>query len=338
MSDWLPHNFEKRLPHLKKRSQLIKAVRTFFDLQDFDEVETPILQVSPVMDTHIHAFQTDLKNVDLTHKETLYLHTSPEFAMKKLMVAGLPKLYQICHVFRNGEGGPLHSPEFTMIEWYRAPGTYEDIMEDCTELLRHVAATLDISHYRHKDHACDPFAAWEHLTVADAFQHYANITIDDCLNDTKTFANRITEQRIRVAEDDRWDDLFFRVMAEKIEPFLGMKTPTILCDYPASMASLSRRKPSDPRYAERFELYLCGIELANAFGELTDPTEQRKRFEEEMALKQKLYGEQYPIDEDFMRALEHGLPESGGIALGLDRLAMLATGAGNIKDVLWSAI
>lgn len=338
MTSWLPHNFEKRLPNLKARSAMIKAVRSFFDAQQFYEVETPILQVSPVMDTHIHAFQTDLKHVDLSHKETLYLHTSPEFAMKKLMVAGLNKLYQICHTFRNAEASPLHSPEFTMIEWYRAPGTYEDIMQDCIDLLRHVATTLGITHYRHKTHQSDPHADWQIITVADAFQHYANIQIDDCLDSPAEFSKRIAGQGIRVAEDDRWDDLFFRVMAEKIEPHLGMDRPTILTDYPASMASLSRRKPDNPNYAERFELYICGIELANAFGELTDPAEQRARFEEEMRLKKELYGEQYPIDEDFIKALEHGLPDSGGIALGVDRLAMLATGAEDIKDVLWSPI
>ncbi len=317
---------------------MIRSIRHFFDNQQFHEVETPILQVSPVMDAHIHAFQTDLKNIDLTHKKTLYLHTSPEFAMKKLILAGLRELYQICHVFRNAEGSPLHSPEFTMIEWYRAPGTYEDIMQDCINLLRYLATELNITHYRHKTHQADTFADWQVITVADAFSHYAGIQIDDCLDDTAEFSRRIAEQGIRVAEDDRWDDLFFRVMAEKIEPHLGMKAPTILKDYPASMASLSRCKPEDPRYAERFELYICGIEIANAFSELTDPLEQRKRFEEEMELKQKLYGEQYPIDEDFMNALEHGLPESGGIALGIDRLAMLATGVEDINQVLWSAV
>ena len=333
---WHPDNFEDQKPFLMARMALIKAVRGFFDDQKFWEVDTPILQVCPVMDTHIHGFKTSLRGVDLAHKADYYLHTSPEFAMKKLMVAGVRDLYQICHVFRNGENSPLHSAEFSMIEWYRADAGYEDIMDDCAALLRHVARALDIKIYTHKDKSCDPFAKWERLSVAAAFQQYADINLDDHLDNAQTFAAAIKEQGIRVADDDRWDDLFFRVMAEKIEPFLGMGVPTILYDYPASMASLSRRKPSDPRYAERFELYVCGIELANAFGELTDAAEQRARFEEEMALKQEIYGERYPIDEEFLAALEHGLPESGGIALGIDRLVMLATGARDINQTLWA--
>jgi lysyl-tRNA synthetase class 2 len=318
--------------------QAIKAIRSFFDNQEFYEVETPILQISPVMDAHIHAFKTEFVDHAMSPQGAYYLHTSPEFAMKKLMVAGLDKIYQICHVFRNAERTARHSPEFTMIEWYRAPGDYTDIMNDCENLLRHVAQTLNITHYRHKNLACDPFKDWQRMTIAESFRNYAEIEIDDCLNDIETFRARIAEQGIRTADDDRWDDLFFRVMAEKIEPHLGMDVPTILYDYPASMASLSRKKPSDPRYAERFELYVCGIELANAFSELTNAAEQRARFIEEMALKNKLYSETYPIDEDFITALEHGLPESGGIALGLDRLIMLATGAAAIRDVLWSPV
>lgn len=338
MSWWLPHNFEKQLPYLEKRMAMIKAVRKFFDMQGFYEVETPILQVSPVMDTHIHAFKTDLLGLDMQHDRTLYLHTSPEFAMKKLMVGGLRNLYQICHVFRNAEGSRRHSPEFTMIEWYRAPGDYTDIMEDCIELLRHVANELGIDKYQFDGHECDPFKQWQHISVAESFQHYAGIRIDDCLEDTAELSRRVQEKGIRVADDDRWDDLFFRVMAEKIEPHLGMGIPTILYDYPASMASLSRKKPENPRFAERFEIYVCGVELANAFSELTDASEQRTRFHEEMALKNKLYGEKYPVDEDFIKALEHGLPESGGIALGLDRLAMLATNATHIHQVMWAPV
>lgn len=311
------------------------AVRGFFDVRGFDAVETPILQVCPVMDAHIRAFGTDLRGVDGAVARRMYLHTSPEFAMKKLMVAGVEKLYQICPVFRNAEGSPRHSPEFTILEWYRAKADYTDIMTDCEALLRHVAQSLNITAYRFKDHTCDPFAAWERLSVAQAFKTHADIDLDSVLEDTTSFREQVRRIGIRVADDDGWDDLFFRVMDAKVEPHLGMGRPTILYDYPVSMASLSRRKASDPRYAERFELYVCGIELANAFSELTDAAEQRARFQIEMDLKEKLYGERYPVDEDFIKALEHGLPESGGIALGLDRLVMLATGAGDIDQVLW---
>lgn len=340
MSGWLPEKFEQRRPYLEKRMALINAVRAFFNNQGFYEVETPILQVSPVMDTHIHAFKTELLEVDLKTKRELYLHTSPEFAMKKLMVAGIANMYQICHVFRNGEGSSLHSPEFTMIEWYRAQAGYEDIMNDCEGLLRSVATKLDLKAYRYKNHVSDPFKAWQRISVVEAFAKYAQINLETFLQDedTKGFGTAAAGQGVRVVDTDRWDDIFFAVMDALVEPKLGIGTPTILYDYPASMASLSRKKPDDERFAERFELYVCGVELANAFGELTDAAEQRKRFEEEMALKQRLYGEQYPIDEDFLKALEYGLPESGGIALGIDRFAMLTTGADNINDVLWSAV
>lgn len=332
---WHPEVFAKQQPYLLGRMQLIKAVRRYFDQDDFLEVETPILQVSPVMDTHIHAFSTDLLGVDLQHDRSLYLHTSPEFAMKKLMVAGVDKLYQICHVFRNAEGSKRHSPEFTMIEWYRADAGYEDIMDDCVGLLRHCASALEITHYRYQEHECDPFKEWQKLSLQEAFMEYADIDLASYLDDRDGFQAAIDAKGIHTHKEDRWDDLFFRVMMEKIEPYLGFGVPTILYDYPASMASLSRKKPSDPRFAERFELYVCGIELANAFGELTDATEQLARFKEEMALKKQLYGEEYPIDPEFIEALEYGLPESGGIALGIDRLVMLAMGVDDIRQVLW---
>ncbi len=336
MAWWHPNEFQAQKPYLEARMHLTRAIRGFFDEQGFWEVETPILQVCPVMDTHIHAFKTDILGLDLQKERELYLHTSPEFAMKKLMVAGVSNLYQICHVFRNGEGSKLHSPEFTMIEWYRAPGGYEEIMDDCEALLRHCAKALGVEKLKFNGHSADPFKDWQRISVVEAFKQYADIDLETCLEDVKAFAEAATEQGIRVIEGDRWDDIFFAVMDGKIEPFLGMGVPTILYDYPVSMASLSRKKPNDSRFAERFELYVCGVELANAFGELTDAKEQRKRFVEEMALKNKLYGEQYPIDEEFLDALEYGLPESGGIALGIDRLAMLISDAENIEQVLWT--
>lgn len=317
---------------------LIKAVRGFFDDQAFFEVETPILQVSPVMDTHIHAFRTEFTIPFQPGGTELYLHTSPEFAMKKLMVAGIERMYQLCHTFRNGEMGAWHSPEFTMLEWYRANAGYEDIMDDCEGLLKHVAAKVGIDSYRYRGNVSDPFGKWERMSVAEAFSRYADIDLPSVLDDTKAFAAEAAKHDI-VLKDASWDDLFFAIMDAKIEDQLGIGAPTILYDYPACMASLSRKKPDDPRFAERFELYVCGIELANAFGELTDAKEQRQRFEADMALKNELYGEEsYPIDEDFLQALEYGLPESGGIAMGIDRLAMLATGVEEIDSILWAPV
>ncbi len=338
MNWWIPENFASKKANLKTRQVIIKAIRGYFDSHSFDEVETPILQVCPVIDTHIRAFATDLRGVDGNIKETVYLHTSPEFAMKKLMVAGMSKIYQICHVFRNAEGSTRHVPEFAMIEWYRTQADYTDIMADCVELLRACAIAAAKNEFNYKNLSCDPFKDWEHLTVCEAFKRYANIQLVDYLEDKEGFHREVKALGLHTAEDDGWDDLFFRVMDEKIEPQLGIGQLTFLCDYPISMASLSKPKADDPRFAERFELYVCGIELANAFSELTDAAEQRKRYHIEMDEKERLYGERYPLDEDFIAALEHGLPPSGGIALGIDRLVMLTTGAENIQDVLWCDI
>lgn len=332
---WQPENFNRQRPYLEARGAIIRETRRFFDDQAFAEVESPILQVCPVIDAHIRAFGTDLRGVDGEISRKLYLHTSPEFAMKKLMVAGMERIYQICHVFRNAEDTARHSPEFTMIEWYRTGVDYTHIMEDCVGLLRAVATRLGIKKYIYKQFGCDPFDEFETLTVRDAFVRYAGFDLEPYLDDTEGLRNQVRGIGLRAADDDQWDDLFFRVMDAKIEPNLGMMRPTFLCDYPVAMASLSRRKKDDPRFAERFELYVCGIELANAFSELTDAKEQRARYHMEMDIKERLYAERYPLDEDFIAALEYGLPESGGIALGMDRLVMLATGASKIEDILW---
>lgn len=297
---------------------VIRAVRAWFDTRGFYEVETPALQISPGMEPHLHAFRTDLVNPERDASRPLYLHTSPEFAMKKLLVAGLPRLYQICHVFRNAEGSSRHSAEFTMIEWYRAHSGYEAVMDDCVSLLRHCAQACGIEAYTHKNMRADPFAEWEKITVIDACRLYGGVEIGPD------------------ATDEEWEELFYTTFLNKVEPQLGQGRPTILYGYPSCMAALSRPVQGDPRFAERFELYLCGVELANAFGELTDPAVQRARFAADMGLKEKLYGDRHPVDEDFLAALEHGLPDSGGIALGIDRLAMLAAGADDIDQVLWA--
>lgn len=333
---WKSENFEGKKENLRKRMVLIRAVRKFFEGLDFWEVESPVLQICPVMDTHILAIRADIRGVDKQIDRTRYLHTSPEFAMKKLLVAGLPKIFQICHVFRDAEASRRHSVEFTMIEWYRANEDYRQIMQDCIDLLRFCAKELGILTFSYRDKICDPFAECDIITVDEAFRKYTGIKLSDYLDDRDRFEQAIQAIGIRTAPDDAWDDLFFRVMDSKIEPQLGNGAPTILCEYPISMASLARRKPEDPRFAERFELYVCGIELANAFGELTDAKEQAARFEEELAAKEKLYGDKYPVDQDFLEALKFGMPESSGIALGIDRLVMLAVGTDDIDQVLWT--
>jgi len=236
-------------------------------------------------------------------------------------------------VYRNAEGSALHSPEFTLLEWYRTGADYHDLMDDCIELCR----SLGVETFKYKNHECDPFKEWERISVCEAFEKYTEIELQNYLGDKDLFGLAANNIGIRTVEEDAWDDIFHAIMAEKIEPNLGQGVPTILYDYPISMAALSRKKENDPRFAERFELYICGVEIANAFSELTDAKEQRARYEDEMVLKKKLYGETYPPDEEFFKALEH-MPESAGIALGVDRLIMLATDADDISDVLWAPV
>lgn len=332
MNWWHPYKIEQKRENLVLRARMIKAIREHFDAQDFIEVQTPCLQVSPGLEPHLHAFKTRQVLPDMSDGATLYLHASPEFSMKKLLVSGLECIYQICPVFRNAEGSSLHSCEFTMIEWYRANRTYDVVMKDCEDLLRSVANACSVQKYAYGDVVCDPYEEWEYISVVDAFQKYVEIDLISVLDDKVSFA---MAGNISFEGDYDWDDVFFKIFGERIEPKLGVGQPTILFDYPAHMAALSREKKSDPRFAERFELYVCGIELANAFGELTDADEQLCRFEHDQKVKKALYGESYPVDDDFIDALRHGMPEASGIALGIDRLAMLAAHADNIDDVLW---
>jgi len=339
---WRPDRLARRRTNLEKRGRVIDATRSFFRDQGFVEVETPALQVSPGLEPHLVAFCTELQAPG-EEGVPRYLHTSPEFAMKKLLAGGMEKIFQLARVFRNAERSATHHPEFTMLEWYRTRASYVTLMEDCEGLLAAVAEAVGGTRLTWQGRRCDASAPAERLTVAEAFSRDCGIdllaTAPDPLSPSlERLAAAAKPLGIAPRPGDRWDDLFFRIFLERIEPRLGIGRPTILRDYPVSMAALSRPKASDPRLCERFELYVCGMELANAFGELTDPAEQRRRFEADMALKEKLYGIRYPIDEDFLAALAHGLPPSAGIALGMDRLVMLATGAEHIEDVLWAPV
>ncbi len=328
---WDPQVHADRRPFLLGRGRIIAALREWFCARDFVEVETGALQVSPGNETHLHAFAVELVGPDGSTARR-YLRTSPEFACKKLLAAGERRIFEFARAFRNRERGALHAPEFTMLEWYRAGEPYDVLMADCAALLAAAAAAVGTREFRFRDRAIDPYAAPERLTVADAFARHAGI---DLAADRRLLAAAAHAQGIRVADDDTWGDLFSRVLVERIEPQLGLGRATILCEYPAAMSALARPKPSDPRVAERFELYACGIELANGFGELTDAVVQRARLEAEMAEKQRIYRERYPLDEDFIAALAV-MPQACGIALGFDRLAMLATGAQRIDQVMWT--
>jgi lysyl-tRNA synthetase class 2 len=296
--------------------------------------------VSPGNETHLHAFATTLLDSDHSARR-LYLHTSPEFACKKLLAAGEQKIFTFAPVFRNRERGQLHHPQFTMLEWYRANEPYRRLMDDCSALLRLAAEAAETIELRHGDRTADPFAAPERLSVAEAFRRHAGLdllaTLAGDTPDAAALAAAAGARGIRAAHDDTWADTFSRILLAKVEPHLGNGRALLLDEYPAHLAALARPSPSDPRVADRFELYACGVELANAFGELTDPLLQRARLEAEMDEKERRYGERYPIDEDFLAALAH-MPPASGAALGFDRLVMLATGASRITQVLWTPL
>lgn len=339
---WQPDVLADRRPFLVGRARITAAIRAHFAEQDFMEVETPILQRSPGNEAHLHAFATQRIAPDGS-SDTLYLRTSPEFACKKLLAAGEPRIFELAKVFRNRERSARHHPEFTMLEWYRAHAPYETLMADCGDLLALAARAGGTDLFQYRGIPCDPFQLPERLTLVEAFARYAGFSLEPHLSlagqepEPAPFARAAAAAGIRVAADDTWADVFSRVLVERIEPHLGHGRATILCEYPSSEAALARPKPGDPRVAERFELYACGLELANAFGELTDAGEQRRRFEVEMDEKARLYGERYPLDEDFLAALAL-MPSASGAALGLDRLVMLATGARRIEDVLWAPV
>jgi len=340
---WRPDRLAQRRANLAARGRILGAVRDFFAASGYVEVDTPALQASPGLEPHLKAFATVLHDPRDSTARTLYLHTSPEFAMKKLVAGGLPRIWQLAHVYRDGERSATHHPEFSMLEWYRAGAGYRDLMVELEALLRRVQQAAGAAALRWRGRTADARQAWQRLSVAEAFARHAGIDLlatapEPQRPDAALLAAAAERIGIAPHPGDDWESLFFRIFLERVEPHLGTPAPTILYDYPLSLAALSRPKPDDPRLAERFELYVCGLELANAFGELTDPVEQRRRFASDQARKQALYGETYPIDEDFLAALDHGLPECAGIALGFDRLVMLATGAEHIEDVLWAPV
>lgn len=338
---WTPDVHADRRAFLIGRNAIQSAFRGYFASADFLEVDTAALQISPGNEAHLHAFVTQ-GLAPAGDAVPLYLHTSPEFACKKLLAAGEKRITCFAHVYRNRERGPLHHPEFTMLEWYRVGETYESLMKDSANLLALAAETAKTKNFAYRGRSVDPFLEPERVSVAEAFERYAGVDLLATISrngetDARHLAANLTHAGIRVADDDTWADMFSRVIVERVEPELGFGRATILDEYPTCEAALARKSPKDARVAERFELYACGVELANAFGELTDAAEQRRRFEMEMAEKQRVYGETYPLDEDFLAALAI-MPPASGIALGFDRLVMLATGAPRIDLVMWAPV
>ena len=338
---WTPSRHETRRPLLLARNRLQSALRAWFEDAGFLEADPSALQASPGNEAHLHAFSTQAIGHD-GGSRTFHLHTSPEFALKKLLAAGETRLFSFAHVWRNRERGPLHHPEFTMLEWYRVGHPYESLMADCAAILRMAAEVAGSPVLRFRDGTCDPFAPPERLTVADAFDIYADVDLlatirPDGTTDAGALRVQAHDAGLRPSPEDTWSDLLSKLLTEFVEPNLGQGRPTILDRYPAPEAALARKAPDDPRTAERFELYACGVELANGFGELTDAQEQRRRFVAEMDEKERVYGHRYPLDEDFLAALAL-MPPASGIALGFDRLVMLATGAPRIEEVIWAPV
>lgn len=337
---WTPEHHNDRKAALHLRARLAHRVRQWFDAEGFIEVEPSCLQFSPGNETHLHAFATEQILPD-TDRVPVFLHTSPEFALKKLLAAGEDKIFALGPAFRNREIGPLHLPEFTMLEWYRARSSYDQAMADCATLLQLAAKARGTGAVSFRGRTCDITLEPKRLTVADAFQRFAGIDIFATLadkpqsGDRDALAGLIATEAFTIANTDTWSDLFAKILTALIEPNLGIDRPTLLVDYPLPEAALARPSARDPRVGERFELYCCGIELANGFGELTDANEQRRRFKLAMAEKERIYGERYPIDDEFLAALAI-MPEASGVALGFDRLVMLAAGAERLDQVVWT--
>lgn len=334
---WRPDRFLIKRENLLARARVFAAIRTYFASEDFVEVDTPALHAFAPVEPHLAPFTAEYVSPH-GDKQMFFLVPSPEVNAKKLLAAGMEKIYQLSHVFRNAEQSSRHHPEFTLLEWYRVHAGYTELMADCIALLRAAAAASGRIVFSHHDKTCDVRRRAEVLTVAQAFHRFADVDILATLENTQSIMAEARRIGVRTAPDDTWEDVALRILGEKVEPHLGVGPPCFLTDYPLPLAALARSKPGDARLAERFELYVCGLELANAFIELTDVKVQRARLEADKELRELRYGKTYPVDEEFLEALKYGMPDAAGIALGVDRLVMLATGATDIRDVLWAPV
>jgi lysyl-tRNA synthetase class 2 len=328
-----------RLGNLRQRARGMAVLRRFFDERGFLEVETPLMVPSPGLELHLDAFRVEggggSGREAHSRAPAQYLITSPEYQLKRLLAGGLERVYSVAKCFRRGEAGPQHNPEFTMVEWYRSPGTWQEIANDVAELCVAVAeAIAGGPRLRYQDQALDLSLPWPSLTVAEAMDRYARVRVDgDELAGVLAERGRAAGHRVPPGAT-AWDDVFFHIFLDAVEPHLGRGRPTILHDWPAPLSALARRKPSDPRVVERFEAYAGGLELCNGFGELTDPAEQRQRFESDLKERARRGLPAYPIDETFLAALAEGLPDCAGVALGIDRLMMLVCDTATLREVV----
>ncbi|HUD20040.1 MAG TPA: EF-P lysine aminoacylase EpmA [Patescibacteria group bacterium] len=326
------------------REKVLTAIRRFFQDRKFHEVETPILIARPPAESYLEVFETTL--LDRARKPSkAYLSTSPEVPLKKLLVAGIGNCFALTKSFRNTETqSDLHNPEFTILEWYRVDADYKDIMEDCEELLLFINTYLERMGnnpynlrptelmYQHKHVDLSP--PWERLSVAGSFAKWAHIDFEEFF-DFKNAKNIATKKGYRVEKQTTWEELYNQILLNEIEPHLGRGRPTILYDFPSAMGALAKKKKDDPRFAERFEFYIEGLELGDCYSELTDAKEQKERFDNELAEIKRLGKTSYEYDRDFIGALKAGLPTCSGIAVGVDRLIMLFANAKKIQDILF---
>jgi lysyl-tRNA synthetase class 2 len=345
MSTWRTlHDNPDLWPRYFVRERVLTAIRRFFQDRGFHEVETPILMARPPAESYIELFETTL--LDRHRKPSkAYLATSPEVFLKKLLVAGIGNCFAVTKSFRNTEtGSPMHNPEFTILEWYRVHASYEEIMDDCEELIRFIHTYLQrmSTDYTSKSptklmyqgNVVDVAGAWERLSVAESFKTYAHIDFDDFF-DMESAVRIAKAKGYTIEANTTWEEIYNQIFLNEVEPHLGHGRPTILYDFPSSLAALAKKKPSDPRFAERFEFYIEGLELGDCYSELTDPHEQEERFKAELEEVKRLGKTTYEYDQDFIEALKVGLPTSGGIAIGVDRLVMLFANAKRIQDVLF---
>lgn len=344
MKTWLKiHNDPSLWKRYFIREKVLRALRMFFDKQKFHEVETPILIAHPPAESYLDVFETKLLDRN-RHSVPAYLSTSPEVPLKKLMAAGLGNCYALTKSFRNMETqSTLHNPEFTILEWYRIGVDYREIMQDCEKLLQFIHTYLQetdspMQHNLHEltyqGKQVNLASSWERITVAQAFLKWANIDFIDFLNMDN--ARRIAAQKgYSVEEKTTWEELYNQIFLNEIEPQLGKGRPTILYEFPGSMGALARKKKSDPRFAERFEFYIEGLELGDCYSELTDWREQQERFDHEIAEIKRTGKTMYGYDHDFIDALKVGLPDCSGIAIGVDRLVMLFADATSIQETLF---
>lgn len=329
----------KQNSNLKKqflvREQVIDGIRDFFKKNNFHEVETPMMVKYPGTEPFLEVFETKLKWANRKTKQAFML-TSPEFAMKKLLVAGFKNIFQVCKSFRNGEGiSSRHNPEFTILEWYRRNASYNEIMSDCQDLLLSLTKRIKGSAIlEYQGCSFDLSKEWVKLSVSQAFEKWVGVDKEGLLDKAILIA-RAKQEGYKVDNNTTWEEVYNQLFLNLIEPQLAKyDVPVIIYDYPVSQAAYSKQKKLDPRFAERFEFYLSGLELGNAFSEENDPLIQENKFKEDLKLRKELGKTDYGMDQDYIEALKEGLPNSGGIAVGVDRLVMLFADTKSIQDTI----